>query len=278
MVKTLGHRVLSPLALWKIVPNRRFDAATKRFDTLATGLIAQEKAKLAAAASAGTAANGSAKDSCLLTQLVQYGEGDAGDTAGAASESGPRNVLTSEEVLGNVKLFLAAGTDTVGGTIAWLLYDLCKHQDVQQKVRDEIIAVLTVSYSSAVSLTALYTSPSCTMPANDFRSLGHSSTDDITWDQSMTAVNEQYFSDAARFWPERWLIAAGKLPVPTDDTIDSAPFVHDAKALFLFGAGPRVCPGQQLALVMVKVRYTRTIASHRLALVACTASVDSATW
>jgi hypothetical protein len=30
---------------------------------------------------------------------VQYGEGDANDTAGAASESGPRNVLTSEEVL-----------------------------------------------------------------------------------------------------------------------------------------------------------------------------------
>jgi hypothetical protein len=99
MVKTLGHRVLAPLALWKIVPNRRFDAATKRFDALATGLIAQEKAKLAAAASAGIAANGSAKDSCLLTQLVQYGEGDASDTAGAASESGPRNVLTSEEVL-----------------------------------------------------------------------------------------------------------------------------------------------------------------------------------
>jgi hypothetical protein len=97
MVKTLGHRVLAPLALWKIVPNRRFDAATKRFDALATGLIAQEKAKLAAAA--GTAANGSVKDSCLLTQLVQYGEGDASDTAGAASESGPRNVLTSEEVL-----------------------------------------------------------------------------------------------------------------------------------------------------------------------------------
>jgi cytochrome P450 len=77
---------------------------------------------------------------------------------------------------------------------------------------------------------------------------------------------------------QRWLIAAGKLPVPTDDstTNNSRPFVHDAKALFLFGAGPRVCPGQQLALVMVKVRYTRTTASHRLALLGFTASVDSA--
>jgi hypothetical protein len=105
MVKTLGHRVLTPLALWNAVPNRRFNAATKRFDALATGLILEEKAKLAAVAAAdandtstSTSSSSSVKDSCLLTQLVQYGEGDASDTAATAASEGPRNVLTSEEV------------------------------------------------------------------------------------------------------------------------------------------------------------------------------------
>jgi cytochrome P450 len=34
-----------------------------------------------------------------------------------------------------------AGTDTLGGGLAWLLYELGVHQDVQQKLRDEITAV-----------------------------------------------------------------------------------------------------------------------------------------
>jgi Cytochrome P450 len=56
---------------------------------------------------------------------------------------------------------------------------------------------------------------------------------------------------------QRWLIATGKQPIPADASTDggksSKPFVHDGKALFVFGAGPRVCPGQGLAMVTMKV-------------------------
>jgi hypothetical protein len=51
---------------------------------------------------------------------------------------------------------------------------------------------------------------------------------------------------------QRWLIAADKQPAPVH-TVGEKPFVHDGKSLYLFGTGPRICPGQQLALTNIKV-------------------------
>jgi Cytochrome P450 len=40
------------------------------------------------------------------------------------------------------RCYCCAGTDTLGGALAWILYELGAHSDVQQKLRDEIIAVM----------------------------------------------------------------------------------------------------------------------------------------
>jgi hypothetical protein len=114
MVKTIAYRIFAPVPVWKLLPDRQFNAATKRFDALITGLIAQEKDRLAAAGIASTTtASGTTgttevtdtsgvKGSCLLTQLVQYGAAteatNATDTAETNSESS-RYALTSKEVL-----------------------------------------------------------------------------------------------------------------------------------------------------------------------------------
>eukprot|EP00953_Heterococcus_sp_UTEX-ZZ885_P002317 1766-Heterococcus_DN1.PRE.7 len=167
MLKTLAYRVLAPVPVWKLLPDRQFNAATKRFDSLITGLIAQEKARLAAAGMTDasttdtTTATGSdtgtigadtsgVKGSCLLTQLVQYGAATETATGTASSTANKDNkdsesyryALTSKEIIGNVKLFVVAGTDTLGGSLAWLLYELGAHQDVQQKLRNEITSVM----------------------------------------------------------------------------------------------------------------------------------------
>jgi hypothetical protein len=115
MVKTMAHRIFYPIPVWKLLPDRQFNAATKRFDSFITGLIAQERGKLAAADIASTTTDtttgtgvvsdiSSVKESCLLTQLVQYGvateaaSAAASITANKESESS-RYALTSKEVL-----------------------------------------------------------------------------------------------------------------------------------------------------------------------------------
>eukprot|EP00953_Heterococcus_sp_UTEX-ZZ885_P002310 1765-Heterococcus_DN1.PRE.4 len=346
MLKTLAYRTLAPVPVWKLLPDRQSNAATKRFDSLITGLIAQEKARLAAAGITDasttdtTTTNGTdevtdtsgVKGSCLLTQLVQYGaatETAAGTASSTANQDNKdsessRYALTSKEIIGNAKLFFVAGTDTLGGSLTWLLYELGAHQDVQQKLRDEITAVMkgdcvqlihahTVAICSSScrmhlrclvqrlhSLLRTAYDGNCSvrcccvdhggvtiekMPYADAviseslrlhlpaPILGLTARKDVVVggvtvpkgtsvfiSQSKTAVSDDHFTNAKQFWPERWLIATGKQLAPLHTVSDDAkkPFVHDGKSLYLFGTGPRVCPGQQLALTNIKAQYSVT--------------------
>jgi cytochrome P450 len=49
--------------------------------------------------------------------------------------------LPIQQIIGNIKLFFAAGTDTLGGVLSWVMYDVAKHQHVQAKLREEVITV-----------------------------------------------------------------------------------------------------------------------------------------
>ncbi|CAF1447105.1 unnamed protein product, partial [Rotaria sordida] len=60
-----------------------------------------------------------------------------------ASLTSPRtnvNKLTYDEIIGNIFLFLVAGTETTSTTLAFCTYVLATHPDVQQKLQDEIDA------------------------------------------------------------------------------------------------------------------------------------------
>eukprot|EP00953_Heterococcus_sp_UTEX-ZZ885_P034579 17897-Heterococcus_DN1.PRE.2 len=173
--KTIAYRSLAPVPLWKVLPDRPFEAATKRFDALITGLIAQEKARLAAAGVASTTTasssgtdevtdTSSVKGSCLLTQLVQYGIAAESATADATFTADKDNkhiestryALTSNEVRPELHYHSCYSTDTLGGGLAWLLYELGVHQDVQQKLRDEITAVMKGDLYKADSCSYSY--------------------------------------------------------------------------------------------------------------------------
>ena len=55
------------------------------------------------------------------------------------------------------------------------------------------------------------------------------------------ATRDENFGDAARFDPERWLV---------DDAERACP--HDTGAFLPFGAGPRFCPGRNLAVLQIR--------------------------
>jgi hypothetical protein len=79
---------------------------------------------------------------------------------------------------------------------------------------------------------------------------------------------------------QRWLLAAGKQPAPVHTVSDKQqqPFVHDGKSLYLFGAGPRVCPGQQLALTNIKVCCLECLCVAKTLCVTCCTQLLRTRW
>jgi len=55
------------------------------------------------------------------------------------------------------------------------------------------------------------------------------------------ALQEENFADAHAFKPERWL------------ELNSTACAHNRNASIPFGAGPRFCPGRNLALLEIKM-------------------------
>lgn len=59
---------------------------------------------------------------------------------------------------------------------------------------------------------------------------------------SHPALQDEHFTAASQFKPEHWL-----------DPSPSPSCPHNPKAFIPFGAGPRFCPGRNLALVEIKM-------------------------
>ncbi|KAF5326984.1 hypothetical protein D9619_004812 [Psilocybe cf. subviscida] len=56
----------------------------------------------------------------------------------ANTEAAPEDSLTEEEILGQMSSFTFAGMDTTSSALSRILHLLCDHQDVQDKLREEI--------------------------------------------------------------------------------------------------------------------------------------------
>ncbi|TBU30862.1 cytochrome P450 [Dichomitus squalens] len=70
----------------------------------------------------------------LLTILIK---------ANMATDIPDDQKLTDEEVVAQVPTFLVAGHETTSTATTWCLYALCKHPEMQQKLREELLAVAT---------------------------------------------------------------------------------------------------------------------------------------
>jgi cytochrome P450 len=168
--------------------------------------------------------------------------------------------ITDEEIFGNVLTMLIGGEDSTAATMAWMLHFLTEYPDIQQRIQREVDDVLgdadmlhdirdaeRLSYLEAVSfetmrLKAVF--PVLFLGTNKDVELGGVRIPEGTAIFLLTrkcGMQESEFTAADQFQPERWLAS----PAGPERG-------HNPKAFVPFGAGPRFCPGRNLALLEMK--------------------------
>ncbi|WP_241023601.1 cytochrome P450 [Burkholderia sp. Ac-20365] len=238
----VNRRVNTPFPYWhyfRLPADRELDRAVKVVHRLTKEIIAVTRARLA------KRSDGDLIPTNLLEALLMaQHEGEA--------------PLTDDEVLANVFTILLAGEDTTANTIAWIVYFMCRHPDVQRRMQEEVDSVLggeTVleDYDKADALTYLDAVMNETMrlksvapvqavqPNHDVQVGDMEIPKGTVLSLLMRQAGLQQGGepDAQKFDPDRWLTGA------------SAASHHQA-GFTPFGSGPRLCPGRRLAVMEVR--------------------------
>jgi cytochrome P450 len=129
---------------------KRVDLAFNELDAHLLALVRERRAALASGTAEGKAD--------LFGSLLLAGKDEDGDEgidgekteaggiasigAGKADGGSPSEGLTDREVLGNTFIFLLAGHETSGHTLAFVFALLALHPEEQQKLHDHVVSVL----------------------------------------------------------------------------------------------------------------------------------------
>jgi len=173
-----------------------------------------------------------------------------------AVESG--EALSDGDVTSNVVTMLLAGEDTTANSLAWLIYLVHQHAPVLRGLGREAAAVLgpcpfpkRLETTAALNYTAACihetmrlkpVAPVLILQAIAATQIGNVLVPADTIVAALMrrgSLDERHFERATSFEPERWLDPSGRGSMSTRGERISMPF----------GAGPRICPGRNLALL-----------------------------
>jgi cytochrome P450 len=173
----------------------------------------------------------------------------------AAQET--EGTFSDEEIMGNVFTLLLAGEDTTSHSMAWTIWSLARRPEVQAKWAEEARSVLgerpyateyeTVEgfrYGEGVLRESMRLTP--VAPISGLEPLADTEVEGVHIPAGTRLfllhrhAGLQGTVRAEEFKPERWLEDEEELPVP------------DQKTFLTFGAGPRFCPGRNLAFLEAK--------------------------
>ncbi|KAL1922872.1 uncharacterized protein VTP21DRAFT_9248 [Calcarisporiella thermophila] len=202
----------------------------------------------------------------LLTTIIEANEKEVG---------GP-DFLTDSELLGNLKVFYVAGTDTSANTIVTCLYFLATNPDIQERARNEIISyyddnatptadiiptheqVKSLTYLTAIIREGLRLVPPVPLIPRRFSAIDTTLGDHFIPAQTPVFVstigvhlNDNVWPDSYKFAPERFLNKVNNI---------------DYYSFLPFGAGPRQCIGMNFALLEVKISLSAILRKFKVSL------------
>ncbi len=255
----LMSRISAPVPWWRYVRlprDRHFDRSMHSVRAHVDGLIERTRARLHAQPS-------ERPRNLLEAMLIASNE--------------PGSGITDETIFANVITLLMAGEDTTAHTLSWTMYFVSAEPALQARLHDEAAALMGQSrvcpqYDDVKRLDAFEalateaTRLKPIVPLIFSETLADKVLGGVALPQGTPVffvlrpamLDEQRFGQADAYLPERWT-----------DARDPA-LAHDSRAYVQFGAGPRVCPGRQLAGVEIRLvlsmlcrNFTMELASDR---------------
>ena len=188
----------------------------------------------------------------LIDQRVAAGEGGDDMVSVLRRAEGSTGMPVSGQLRDDVFTLFVAGHDTIANALVWTWHLLHQHPDAAARLRGELEDrlggrapawhdVAALPYTGWVLAEALRLYPPAWVLTR--RALVDHDLGDVTVPSGAIVVMSQYllhrdarfYSDPLTFTPERWDV--------------SAPGTRPRLAYFPFGAGPRACIGQGLALL-----------------------------
>lgn len=184
---------------------------------------------------------------------------------------GDGKTLTMEELAAQCFVFFLAGFETSSTTATFVLYELAIHQDIQDRVREEIRTVLAkhdnkITYDSLSELTYMqqvideamrkypplpWVNRVC---VQDYKVPG----EDFIIEKGTNIIipivgyhnDEEYYDNPTKFDPDRFTEENKK--------------ARHSYAHIPFGEGPRICIGERFGIMQVKIGLTSILKNFRV--------------
>jgi cytochrome P450 len=247
----MNRRLGSIVRYWhwfKLPSDRKLDIHLAQIQRAVTDLIQQARQRMAE--------NPSLREA--PTNLLE---------AMLAERDAPGTELTDHDVSSNVVTILLAGEDTTANTLAWLVYLVSHHPEVMQRLAQETDELLgesrwaermdvatSHSYVAACAQETMRVKP--VAPMLLFEALAPTVIGDIAVPAGAgvlallrgPTMDQRYFDRPREFDPDRW-----SAPRDASRQASAAGTPGRERVSMPFGAGPRICPGRNLAMLEISL-------------------------